>query len=113
GYNPAMLGQLLTTLMLTGRPFNFVMPPWLDMNDIWRMAQTMSSEDNLIVGFVTVAVVGIALFFLAPNERKHIRAAVIVFVLGSLVVLISIPITLYGAKGWGSTAHTVEYLLGG
>ena len=113
GYNPPMLGLLFTTLIIPGRLFAFLLPNWLNPNDIWRLAQSTAADDYFVPGLVTVVIVAIALYLLAPGERKHARAALIVFLISGVIVLASILMTLYGAKSWGNATHTVGYLIGG
>src|SRR5262249_14338732 len=113
GYNPAMLGLLFTTPIVPGLSFAVLLPGWLNPNDIWRLVQSNAADDNLVPGLVIVVIVAMALRLLAPDERKHVRVALIVFLLSGVIMLASILITLYGEKSWGNATHTVGYLIGG
>ena len=78
-----------------------------------KHSRQISSEDSLLPGLGLIIVVALLLLWLVPQERKHVRNAVIVFLLGSVIVLTSIPVTLSGNELWGKMVNAIGYLLGG
>ncbi|HZS45545.1 MAG TPA: mechanosensitive ion channel family protein [Blastocatellia bacterium] len=108
-----MFQTILPGLFLSNKYSALALPRWLDSQALWSLAIRRSIEDDLPSGLAILVILGSLLYFLVPAERKHTRAAAVMFVISSIIVLLSIPVTVSGRDDWGNTIHHIGYLLGG